>query len=429
MSRRAASWAVLFLGGGAGIAAAGAPESPTVTLGPPVAAKSGPVVRGQSPDDGMHYSQWVAGTVEPAGDTVPAIMPLQVPAASGVAVSASMQYTPSGDPPAGGFAPTPPASTSGFYPEPPAPAAPAKPTKTERQHKSYFGEMFEHLGGESSPEGHCFQSDHCFDEFASPVSNPFLFEDPRALTEIRPLFIWQTVPNSNSVYRGGSALFYGTQARIAFTDQWSVVLNKLGGVTVDPGNGSRLQSNSGFAELWLGPKFTFLRNTESGTVAAAGVTFQIPTGSTPVAQDTGSLSMTPYLTAAQNFGCTSYGSFNAMAEIGYTFRADAQRSDYFFTSWHLDFDVGNQHRLYPLIELNWFHYSRSGGARPYDFEGRDLFNFGSAFVSGTDALSIGTGLRYKFSECIQTGLSLEFPLTGNKNFNDFRLGIDLIFRY
>ena len=44
---------------------------PSVTLGPPVAAKSGPVIRGQSADDGVHYSQWVASTLEPNGDGVP----------------------------------------------------------------------------------------------------------------------------------------------------------------------------------------------------------------------------------------------------------------------------------------------------------------------------------------------------------------------
>ena len=46
------------------------------------------------------------------------------------------------------------------------------------------------------------------------------------------------------------------------------------------------------------------------------------------------------MTAAQNFGCTTYGSFNAMGTLGYSFRADSQRSDYLFTSLHMDFDVG-----------------------------------------------------------------------------------------
>ncbi|HEY3788938.1 MAG TPA: hypothetical protein VGL71_08790, partial [Urbifossiella sp.] len=152
---------------------------PSVSLGPPVAAKSGPVVRGQSADDGVHYSQWVAATLEPNGDGVPAIAPLPVPSNT-IAVSATSPYTPP-------LAPPPPAADppgAGFYPDPTAPAAKAaadRPANHER--KSYFGELFNGLGA-GGPEGKCLESDHCFDNFASPVSNPFYFEDPRSLTEV-----------------------------------------------------------------------------------------------------------------------------------------------------------------------------------------------------------------------------------------------------
>jgi hypothetical protein len=435
MSRRAATLTIAVLAGWGAVAAgqsptpvayrpssAGCPTGspsvtlgpPTVTLGPPVAARV-PVVRGQNADDGVHYSQWVAATTEPAGDGVPGIVPLQVPT-SYVSTSSSAPYAP--DPP------QPPA----YEPEPPSPgrAAVDKPSKHER--KSYFGEMFEGWGG-GGPEGKCFESDHCFDYFASPVSNPFFAEDPRALTEIRPIFLFQTLSSHNGVYRGGNAEFYGTQARVAITDQWSFVMNKLGGVSVNPGSSSLLPSETAFAEIWLGPKWTFLRNTETGTVAAAGVTFQIPTSSSRVvAQDTGNLSVAPYITAAQNFGCTSFGSFNAMGTLGYSF-GDHERSDYLFSSLHLDYDVGGRHFLYPLVELNWFYYTRDGHERPFGFEGQDLFNFGSNNVSGKGDLSIAIGVRYKFSECIQTGVALEFPLTHTKDFQSFRLGLDVIFRY
>jgi hypothetical protein len=365
----------------------------------------------------MHFSHWVAGTVEPNGDGVPPIRPLVVP---GVV---TVTYPPEPPPP-------PAADTAGSpdysWSEPPPPAP--KPTETARQHKSYFGDWMNGLGG-GGPEGKCFESDHCFDYFASPVSNPFYFEDPRSLTEVRPIFLFQTIPSHNSVYHGGNAEFLGTQARLAITDQWSFVMNKLGGVWINPGGGSPLGSESGFAEIWLGPKWTFLRNQETGTVVATGVTFEIPAGSSKVAQDTGTLSITPYITAAQNFGCTSYGSFNAMSTFGYAIRADNNRTEYLFNSWHLDFDVGNQHRLYPLVELNWFHYTRSGNDRPYDFEGADFANFGSTNIAGKNYFDISTGVRYKFTENIQAGLVLSFPISPNHDFSSFRLGLDMIFRY
>ena len=56
-----------------------------------------------------------------------------------------------------------------------------------------------------------FQSDHNFDHFISPVSDPFYFEDPRALTELRPIFMFQSIPHNNPVFHGGNIEFFGTQ--------------------------------------------------------------------------------------------------------------------------------------------------------------------------------------------------------------------------
>ena len=53
------------------------------------------------------------------------------------------------------------------------------------------GEQLEKTFG--TRNGDWFKSDHCLDSFISPVSNPFLFEDPRSLTEVRPIFIYQGV--------------------------------------------------------------------------------------------------------------------------------------------------------------------------------------------------------------------------------------------
>src|SRR5262245_4187211 len=73
-----------------------------------------------------------------------------------------------------------------------------------------------------------FQSDCAFDNFASPITNPFLAEDPRSLTELRPLYFYQGIPSSQYLYQGGHLSFLGVQGRVAFTDRFSVVLSKLG---------------------------------------------------------------------------------------------------------------------------------------------------------------------------------------------------------
>jgi hypothetical protein len=287
------------------------------------------------------------------------------------------------------------------------------------------GEEFEGPGAR-----HWFQSDHCFDNFISPVTNPFLFEDPRSLTEIRPIFIYNATPTRNPIFHGGDIEFFGTQARVAFTDRWSLVVNKFGEIWSEPHNGTPdFQPHAGFSEVWLGPKFTFLRNENTCTLGAVGLTFEIPGGEQKVMQDTGSLSLDPYLSMGQSFGKTQYGSFNALGTIGYRFSVDRKRSEDFFTSLHLDFDIANLHRFYPLVELNWFHYTRNGETENINFEGRDLFNFGSQHVAGHDEVSLALGGRVKATEWWWFGFAFEFPLTTRRDLMDYRVTVDMIFRY
>jgi hypothetical protein len=285
---------------------------------------------------------------------------------------------------------------------------------------------------DAGPGRNRFQSDHSFDSFISPVTNPFLFEDPRSLTEIRPLAIFQGTSTRNPVYHGGDIEFFGLQARLAFTERFSIVMNKLGLIWSEPHNpDADFQNHFGFTELNIGPKYTFLRCENTGTLGAAGLNFQIPVGDRNVFQDTGSLTLEPYVSLGQTFCKSSYGAFNALGTIGYNFSIDNKRTDSFFTSLHLDYDIGNLHRIYPLIELNYLVYTTNGHSRDLTFEGADLFNFGSRHISGHSDSSVAFGARYKVrgSDHIQLGLAAEVPITGRKDLGDYRVLFDVIFRY
>src|SRR5262249_14417251 len=156
-------------------------------------------------------------------------------------------------------------------------------------------------------------SDHCFDGFISPVTSPFLFEDPRSLTEVRPIFLWQQTPTTNPIFHGGDIEFFGIQARLAVTERLSFTMTRLGWTWIEPHNPTDgITNRSDFTGIDLGVKYTFLRNEQTGTLGAAGLTFQLPAGSHQVFQDTGMFSLRPYLTMGQNFGRSSYGSFNAL---------------------------------------------------------------------------------------------------------------------
>lgn len=291
--------------------------------------------------------------------------------------------------------------------------------------------LADRVQGALGQRGEWFKGDHAFDGFASPVTNPFLFEDPRSVTEARLIYLYQKIPGGQPDFQGGNAQFFGVQARVAVTDRLSFVVNKLGGVRLDPGSGSAFEESTGFAELWLGPKYTFIRNEDAGRLLAGGLQFQIPVGSGSVSQNTGNLSLVPWATIGQNFFKDSFrfGSVNTLASGGYALSTNSARSDYLFLSGHIDLDVMNRHRFYPLAELNYVLVTTNGNAQPLmGSEGRDLFNFGS-HAKGNGLLTGALGARFKITEQAQLGGAFEIPLAGPRDLFDYRFTVDFILRY
>jgi hypothetical protein len=286
--------------------------------------------------------------------------------------------------------------------------------------------------GTSGPNHGWCQTDTCFNGLISPVTNPFFFEDPRALTEIRPIFTYQGVPSNNPHFGGGDVIFFGTQARVAFTNCFSIVMNELGIVSFNPDHAvAPITSDTGFAELKIGPKYTFFRSESSGSVAAVGLTFEIPTGDSKVFQNTGTLGLDPYITFGQTFGRlpNGYGSINLISEMGYSFATDNQRSEFFHMSAHIDYNIANSNTFYPLLEFNWLHYTTRGKHTDLGFEGGDMVNFGSYTRRSSDVFTIAPGLRYRFSDNVFAGAAVEFPLSCERGLMDYRLTFDVIFRY
>ena len=126
-------------------------ETTRVTLAPPV-------VRGQSPD----AQQWPPSSATSSSSYAPPI-----------------NYTTLLGPRAQVPGPTGEPYNAGVVVENPPPLPPPPPNN---------GGLFDGCMGALTPTGNraWFQSDHCFDNFISPLSNPFRFEDPRSLTEVRP---------------------------------------------------------------------------------------------------------------------------------------------------------------------------------------------------------------------------------------------------
>ncbi len=415
------------------IAGARAPAAAVQAAGPPVVAgRPVPLVRGQAPEfeplpDPLRSSLPPdsppgAEALAPAKGTAPVQQPIADPPNAATHTVAQ----PPPDPPPPPAAPLPgPDPAPGMITD-----RPVGPTFWEKT-RGWF-----RLGDRGVTSGRaCFQSDHCFDGLVSPVTQPFYFEDPRALTELRPIFMYQSVANAGDVH-GGNLYFFGTQARVAFTENFSLVLNELGFLSFSPKNSAPpIQNGSGFAEIKVGPKWTFLRSSDWGSVAALGLTFEVPAGDRKIFQNTGQLSLDPYLSFGQTFPRlpAGFGTINFLGTLGYNFGTDKQRSDFFHLHLHADYNVANI-GLYPLIELNWLHYTGNGNnpvlaPTGIHTEGADLINFGSQTRRGSDYLSLAFGARYRFTDCIFAGGAIEFPLSHERGLNEFRVTFDLIFRY
>jgi hypothetical protein len=274
-----------------------------------------------------------------------------------------------------------------------------------------------------------FESDHSFDSFISPLSNPFYFEDPRSLTEVRPILMYQNIPGAQSLYQGGNAFFIGSQFRLAVTERWSVTINKFGYQTFEGGSGSSIPRGSGFSEFWIGPKYTFYRDKEHQSLISAGTILQIPMGPDSNYQNTGKLSIVPYVSGAMRLWETDWGTLNGMANLGYSFGTNSERADFFYTSAHIDFDINNRRRFYPLMEINWFAFTKDGTARNLPFNGRDLANIGTA-SSGSNLVTWTLGGKYKApSARWEFGAGFEFPILGNRDLFQNRFTLDFIWRF
>ncbi|MBY0230550.1 MAG: transporter, partial [Gemmataceae bacterium] len=285
--------------------------------------------------------------------------------------------------------------------------------------------------GERGSGGKPWCSDGCAPSLISPLTMPFFAEDPRSLTELRPILLAQRLPNVNDNIRGGNAWFFGTQARLAVTERFSIVVHELGFASLNPNGASALRGGSGLAEIKAGAKYTFWRGPDTGTYMAVGGMLEAPVGTARAFQDTGTFSLTPYLSLAQSFGRLpgGFGGLNFMGTAGYSLSVDNKRSQFLYTQLHLDYNVANMNTWFPLIELNYIHYAQPGRERDVGFEGADLFNVGSRTRRGSDYMSVAAGVRYKFSEHVQLGGAVEVPTTREKGLNDYRFTFDVIFRY
>lgn len=299
-----------------------------------------------------------------------------------------------------------------------------------------------------------------FDGFISPVSNPTIFEDPRSLTEIRPIFAYHMIPDTFPVGKlgegplagnvgGGDAYVVAAQVRVALTDRFSFIATKDGYTWVNLKNrtlrdvvaAANHGSSHGWANLAFGFKGTLLEYDDGDTQAmlSAGLRYEAASGSRAVWQGYGKGQLNPFLSAL-------WGTdrLHVLAYTGPRLALDNATSHFYDTSVHVDYRFDN---FYPLVEVNWIQCLRGGkGSVPLSGvvqgEGFDFFNFGATDAGGSGVATIALGGRWRITDhdglapislgdrvgVIDFGTAVEFPLTSQKWLFDWRITTDLIFR-
>jgi hypothetical protein len=242
----------------------------------------------------------------------------------------------------------------------------------------------------------------CFDCFISPVTNPFYFEDPRALTEIRPVFVNHSLPGAVG---GGTVNAYAVQLRARMSENVSLIAVKDGYFT---STSPLLQD--GWADLGVGLKFNLLRDPVKQVLWSAGATFEAPSGSDQALQGLGSGNLNLFLSSARRFA----GNWNHMSSGGVRLPMNGDTgSTSTFVSQHLSRLVTD--RFFVLTELNWFRWISSGTGGIPGVEALDIANLGSSNVQGNNIVNWAAGGKIKTARKSEIGAAYEVPISGRRD--------------
>jgi len=259
-------------------------------------------------------------------------------------------------------------------------------------------------------------SDHCYDDFISPMTNPVYFEDPRNLTEARFIFLNHKVPLSAA---GGDVQLYALQVRAALTDRLSLIATKDGYIV-----SSNPLIGDGWADVSAGLKYLLYSDPCAQQLASAGVVYELPVGTPDAAQGNGDGTFDIFLSGGSQLCCRGHW----IGAGGFVLPADHRaESTWCYVSNHFDYEFHS--RYYALMEFNWYHWLESGTGGIPGIEGGDLFNFGSTGVAGNDIATGAFGLKYKPSCHTELGIAWELPLTERRDVLENRLTFDWILRY
>lgn len=264
------------------------------------------------------------------------------------------------------------------------------------------------------------------DKMISPAFSPVTFEDPRALTEARLIYVNHQI-DDKFITQGGDAQIYALQLRYAITDKLSFIATKDGYVDFNPK--AAVPKKEGFADVEAGFKYTLTEDAVKGYIFSAQLRYLIPIGQKRVFQGQGDGVIHPSFSGAYAL-CD-----NVTLTAGTGLRVPVSGNDSMF--WDIDaqldyrIDINENLAIYPLVGVSLIKVTNSGNRLGIADEGQDFFNFGATNSAGKQILSGIGGVRLRVAKNYDLGASYQFPLdsgTGSRIL-DYRLTFDAIARF
>lgn len=268
-----------------------------------------------------------------------------------------------------------------------------------------------------------FESDHAFDSFVEPVTNPVFFEDPRSRTRLRFLFINQMI-DEDSILQGGDYQLYAAQLTVALNERWSIIAQKDGFISLQADG---IPNEEGWADLATGLKYVLVRDPQNQFLLSGGCMLEWSNGSREVFQGNGDGVWNFFLTAGKELA--PCGDAHFVGTVGWHLPMHGgQESESWFYSVHLDRRVVGG--LYALWELTGTQYVDSGRRLSgVTMEGGDLINLGAGNVTGNNLATTAFGATYKFSPQLEAAAAYEFPISNREDLMDNRTTVTLSLIY
>lgn len=209
-------------------------------------------------------------------------------------------------------------------------------------------------------------------QYALPLSNPVFNHDARNYTMIRPIFLYQNLPDKvdfrsdikrvlqkHGLYEaarklGGDVQGMALAFNYAFNERFSIVAVKDGYLDCEPSKKSLIGKGSGYADVAAGIQYSPIYRPDKEFIFSLRGVYEIPIGSHRIYQGRGdgTINLSGHILKGWK-GTQLSGSLGFVIPVN-----DHYKNTLFYHAWHLGHNLTPW--LHPFVEFNHFYVIRSG---------------------------------------------------------------------